>query len=326
MLGGDIPAAGADHDPAAPRGHRGSGDVGPGGHHPARSHQGPGGLVAGPVVSSPTSDEIRGWPSSTPATRRTRSTSDGPVPYLVMAATTPRCGRARACSCRRLVDSDGGRLQLSDFQSSGDLHLAEGRRHRDRAWKLLVRPPQPRVGGTWRCRPFRPTPRWRPRWRRARASRADGVLALDVIGPASSRATTGPVHVGDLTVDARKSGSCPAPVLRWRSRPGGPSHQLAEIARRARGVRPERSPRPARPGPGAAGAAVEGRHLMLWVRGRHRAVAQGAGPAKWSGGDHDVLLVGHEPWRQQARPDQYQAIEGGCARPVAEARWSRAAR
>lgn len=246
---------------------------------------------------------------------------DGPSSYLVMAGNNAemRAGSGMFLSVGR-VDFQGGRLQLSDFQSSGDLHLAEGVAYRDhdlealwgwahpnREWRNLALSPRFPANAEMATR----------MWREAEDVRVDGVLALDVVGLQAFLQATGPVQVGDLTVDADNVQQ----LLLHDQYTGDPDQsarrdQLAEIARAVLEAFDASAPDL----PALAQAlrvAVEGRHLMLWSRDDTEQRAWEQAGVSGAVGDDDVLVGLMN--RGGNKLDQYQSLEGHVrTRPVAE--------
>lgn len=246
---------------------------------------------------------------------------DGPSSYLVMAGNNAemRAGSGMFLSVGR-VDFAGGRLALSDFQSSGELHLDRGVAYRDRDLEALWGFAHP--NREWRNLAL--SPRFPPNaematrmWREAEAVRVDGVLALDVVGLQAFLEATGPVQVGDLTVDADNVQQ----LLLHDQYYGDPDQsdrrdQLADIARAVLEAFDSSSPDL----PALARAlrvAVEGRHLMLWSKEDTEQRAWEQAGVSGAVGEHDVLVGLMN--RGGNKLDQYQSIEGRVrTRAVAE--------
>ena len=237
---------------------------------------------------------------------------DGPSSYLVMAGNNAemRAGSGMFLSVGR-VDFAGGRLQLSDFESTGDLHLDEGVAYRDRdleerwgfahpnrEWRNLALSPR-----------FPPNAEMATRmWREAEGRASDGVLALDVVGLQAFLTATGPVDVGELTVDADNVQQ----LLLHDQYTGDPDQaarrdQLAEIARAV--LEAFDSSTPDLPALAQAlRVAVEGRHLMMWSRDATDQRAWEQAGVSGAVGDHDVLVGLMN--RGGNKLDQYLSVEG----------------
>lgn len=246
---------------------------------------------------------------------------EGPSSYLVMAANNAemRAGSGMFLSVGR-VDFGDGRLQLAGFEPSGSLHLDVGVPYRDRDLKDLWGFAHP--NREWRNLAL--SPRFPPNaematrmWAAAGEVKADGVLAIDVVGLQAFLRATGPVEVGEETVDAENvvqlllhdqyTGDLDQSARRDR---------LAEIARAVLEAFDGSSPDL----PALAQAlreAVEGRHLMLWSadEGRQRAWDQAG--VSGAVGDHDVLVGLMN--RGGNKLDQFQQVRGRVrTRRVAE--------
>ena len=246
---------------------------------------------------------------------------EGPSSYLVMAANNAemRAGSGMFLSVGR-VDFGDGRLQLAGFEPSGSLHLDVGVPYRDRDLKDLWGFAHP--NREWRNLAL--SPRFPPNaematrmWAAAGEVKADGVLAIDVVGLQAFLRATGPVEVGEETVDAEN-----VVQLLLHDQYNGDLDQsarrdrLAEIARAVLEAFDGSSPDL----PALAQAlreAVEGRHLMLWSadEGRQRAWDQAG--VSGAVGDHDVLVGLMN--RGGNKLDQFQQVRGRVrTRRVAE--------
>ncbi len=237
---------------------------------------------------------------------------EGPSSYLVMAANNAemRAASGMFLSVGR-VDFQGGRLQLSDFEPSGSLHLDVGVPYRDRDLEDLWGFAHP--NREWRNLAL--SPRFPPNaematrmWAAAGEADADGVLAIDVVGLEALLRATGPVEVGGETVDADNV----VRLLLHDQYTGDPDQadrrdRLAEIARAVLEAFDGSSPDL----PALAQAlrdAVEGRHLMLWSADASRQRAWEQAGVSGAVGEHDVLVGLMN--RGGNKLDQFQQVRG----------------
>ena len=246
---------------------------------------------------------------------------EGPSSYLVMAANNAemRAASGMFLSVGR-VDFQGGRLQLSDVEPSGSLHLDVGVPYRDRDLEDLWGFAHP--NREWRNLAL--SPRFPPNaematrmWAVAGEADADGVLAIDVVGLEALLRATGPVEVGGETVDADNV----VRLLLHDQYTGDPDQadrrdRLAEIARAVLEAFDGSSPDL----PALAQAlrdAVEGRHLMLWSADASRQRAWEQAGVSGAVGEHDVLVGLMN--RGGNKLDQFQQVRGRLrTRRVAE--------
>lgn len=240
---------------------------------------------------------------------------EGPSSYLLLAGNNAemRDGSGMFLSAGR-VDFGGGRLQLSELESTGDLHLEVGVPYRDRDLEDLWGFAHP--NREWRNLAL--SPRFPPNaemasrmWRAAGRPDVDGVLAIDLVGLQALLRVTGPVVVDGDTVSADNV----LPLLMHDQYLGDFEQddrrdRLAEIARAV--LQAFDSSAPDLPALAqAVREAVEGRHLMLWsgAGGAQRAWEQ----AGVSGSvDPDELLVGVMT-RGGDKLDQFQSVRARLA-------------
>lgn len=253
------------------------------------------------------------------AARALAGLMDGPSRYLLVAGNNAemRAGSGMFLSVG-LLEFAGGRLQLSGVESSADLRLEEGVAYRDR--DLEARWGFTNLNREWRNLAL--SPRFpanaemaRRMWRAAGRPEVDGVLAVDVVALRALLEATGPVAVGDETVDADSV----QPLLLHDQYVENPDQserrdRLAEVARSVLQAFDSSSPDL----PALANGlrdAVSGRHLMLWSHDDRRQLAWEQAGISGSLADDDVLVGLMN--RGGNKLDQYQSIRGRVrTRPV----------
>lgn len=244
------------------------------------------------------------------AARALADVMDGPSSYLLIAGNNAEMRASSGMFLSvGLLEFEGGRLHLSGLESSADLHLDTGVSYRDRdmeelwgfahpnrEWRNLVLSPRFPASAEMATR----------MWRAAGRPAVDGVLAVDVIALRALLEATGPVEVGDGSVDAEGVQQ----LLLHDQYLDNPDQQarrdrLSEVARSVLEAFDGSSPDLPALADGLRDA-VAARHLMLWSRDDRTQLAWEQAGISGSVGRHDVLLGLLN--RGGNKLDQYQSI------------------